>query len=71
LSRRNVAAHNGFDIDHTVAVLVPGLHFEDYSNGQITVSAQGREAFSRLAEQFAGLFAERAQHLPELACWID
>jgi hypothetical protein len=69
--RRNLAAQNGFDIDRMVAVLVPGLHFENHSHEPITVSAQGREAFSRLAEQFAGLFAERAQRLPELECWID
>ncbi len=63
---RYVAAYNAFDVDGMLAVLAPQVRFEHHTGGQLTASAEGRDAFRRLAQQAVALFAEREQRVTRL-----
>ena len=66
---RYIAAYNAFDIEGMLAVLAPGIVFENFSGGQVTASSSGIEAFRELAEQSKSFFSEREQrviHLQEV-----
>ncbi len=56
-----VSAYNAFDVDGMMATLHPDIVFENVSEGAVNASARGADAFRRLAEQSAALFASRRQ----------
>lgn len=56
-----IAAYNAFDLERMLAVLSPGVSFENYAGGELTAQAQGIAAFRALAEQASDVFAERQQ----------
>ena len=61
LVERYVAAYNAFDVAGMLALLDPGIVFENIAAGDVTASARGLDEFRRLAEQAATLFASRTQ----------
>lgn len=61
-----IAAYNAFDIEGMLAVLAPGIVFENFSGGQVTASSSGIEAFRELAEQSKSFFSEREQRVTDL-----
>jgi hypothetical protein len=63
LVERYLAAYNGFDVDAMLALLAPGVRFENHSGGRLTAQADGIAQFRALAEQACTLFAEREQRL--------
>lgn len=58
-----LAAYNAFDVDAMVALLTPGVRFENVAGGRINAEADGIDAFRALAEQGRQLFAEREQRI--------
>lgn len=60
---RYLAAYNAFDVPAMVALLHPDVHFENVSGDQVTATAEGRDEFTRLAEQARLVFASRRQTL--------
>ena len=66
-----LAAYTRFDVSGMVALLDPGIRFENYSNEQLTVATTGIPAFEELATQSATLFSERSQTLQSLRIWPD
>lgn len=71
LIQQYLAAYTAFDLPGMLALLAPDVVFENYSNDQLTASAQGLEAFQALAEQSAALFSEREQRLSALREWPE
>ncbi|QJE02137.1 nuclear transport factor 2 family protein [Massilia forsythiae] len=65
--QRYLDAYNAFDIERMLAQLADDVHFEDVSGGQVTATADGIDAFRRLAEQGCRLFSEREQRITALA----
>jgi hypothetical protein len=61
--RAYVAAYNAFDVDGMLALLAPGVRFENWSGGQLTAEASGIDEFRRLAEQAKTLFSQREQRI--------
>ena len=49
-----------------LALLSPDVDFENYSDGQLTVSTSGIDKFRQLAEQSKSLFSEREQRIIQL-----
>ncbi|MES2760121.1 MAG: nuclear transport factor 2 family protein [Pseudomonadota bacterium] len=60
---RYLAAYNAFDVAGMLALLAPGVRFENYSGGQLTAQASGIDEFRRLAEQSKAVFSEREQRI--------
>lgn len=58
-----VQAYNAKDIEAMLANLAEDIVFENQSDGEVTMRLDGLEAFRRQAEQAAGLFTEREQHI--------
>lgn len=71
LVERYLAAYMAFDVAGMCALLSPEVVFENYSNDQLTARANGIDAFRRLAEGSAALFASRAQKLVSLRVEAD
>lgn len=71
LIHRYVAAYNAFDVDGMLAVLTPGIRFENHAGGQVTVAVEGIREFRALAEQAKALFATREQHITRLTFGRD
>lgn len=71
LIHQYLAAYTAFDVPAMLRLLAPDVEFENYSDDQLTASAQGITAFRDLAEQSCGLFAEREQRLTALREWPD
>lgn len=63
---RYINAYNAFDIEGMLALLSPDVHFENYSNGELTASAEGIDEFRQLAEYAKSLFSEREQRVTSL-----
>jgi ketosteroid isomerase-like protein len=66
-----LAAYNAFDVPGMLALLHPGVTFENIANGQITASARGRDEFRALAERAATLFTSRRQTIREYVPTAD
>ena len=64
---RYLAAYNAFDIDGMLAVLAPGVRFENLAGETVNAEASGIDAFRSLAEQGSQLFSAREQRLVTLA----
>jgi len=64
---RYLAAYNAFDIDGMLAVLAPGVRFENLAGETVNAEASGIDAFRSLAEQGSQLFSAREQRLVSLA----
>src|SRR5690606_35740614 len=60
---RYIAAYNAFDVEGMLALLAPGIVFENFSNGQRTSTVSGVDEFRRLAEASTSLFSEREQRI--------
>lgn len=60
---RYLTAYNRFDVEGMLELLTSDVGFENYSNGELSVSTQGLEAFRSLAEQAATMFSEREQRV--------
>ncbi|MCE8015535.1 nuclear transport factor 2 family protein [Halomonas sp. MCCC 1A17488] len=71
LIERYITAYNNFDIDGMLAVLDPGISFENYSGDELTTSANGIDEFRQLAEHAKGFFAERVQRVSSLTLSQD
>lgn len=63
LVERYIAAYNRFDVDGMLALLAPGIRFENHAGGQLTAQADGIDGFRQLAEHAATLFREREQRV--------
>lgn len=61
LIERYVAAYNAFDVPGMLALLDPGVTFENIAGGQVTATAAGIVEFRALAERAASLFTSRRQ----------
>lgn len=68
---RYLDAYNHFDIEAMLALLSPDIRFENYSNGQLTASADGIAQFRALAEHSRTLFSERGQQILSLELGED
>lgn len=62
---RYVAAYNAFDVEGMLALLDPGVEFENVAGGVVTARASGLAEFRTLAEGAAALFARRQQRVTE------
>lgn len=60
---RYLAAYNAFDIDGMLAQLAREVRFENWSDGELTASSDGIEAFRALAERARTLFSAREQRI--------
>ena len=58
---RYLAAYNAFDVAGMLATVHPDVTFRNVSAGEVTASADGREALRALAEYAATLFRSRRQ----------
>ncbi|MEM9325142.1 MAG: nuclear transport factor 2 family protein [Bacteroidota bacterium] len=56
-----VQAYNAFDVDGMCRDLHQDIHFENVSNGEVSLSLQGLAAFREQAEAAKGYFTERQQ----------
>lgn len=63
LVERYLAAYNAFDVDGMLATLDPAIEFENVVDRGVTARASGLAEFRALAEQAAGLFAQREQRI--------
>ena len=54
-------AYNTFDVEGMVNDLDDAVVFENYSDGELTLQLEGKEAFKRQAESAASYFKERQQ----------
>ena len=61
-----LAAYNNFDIEGMLAVLTPGVRFENASGDAVNAEASGIDAFRSLAEQGRQMFTARQQRLTSL-----
>lgn len=61
-----VRAYNAFDVEGMLALLAPGVRFENHSGGVVTAATDGVEEFRELAEKSKGLFSEREQRIVSL-----
>ncbi|MBE2211495.1 MAG: nuclear transport factor 2 family protein [Xanthomonadaceae bacterium] len=68
---RYLTAYIAFDVAGMCALLDPEVVFENYSDDVLTAATKGVEAFRRLAEDSAALFATRAQKLVSLRLEAD
>jgi ketosteroid isomerase-like protein len=71
LVERYIAAYNAFDVPGMLALLHPDVTFENVAGGQVTASAEGRDAFRALAEHAATLFTSRCQTIASYAPTAD
>lgn len=71
LVERYLDAYNRFDIEAMLALFAPGIRFENYSNDQLTASADGIAEFRALAEHSRTLFSERDQQILSLELGDD
>ena len=63
---RYLAAYNRFDVDAMLALLTPGVRFENLAGDTVNAEATGIEAFRSLAEQGRRMFSAREQRLTSL-----
>jgi hypothetical protein len=63
---RYLAAYNRFDVDATLALLTPGVRFENRAGDTVNAQATGIDAFRSLAEQGRRMFSAREQRLTSL-----
>lgn len=71
LIERYLAAYNAFDIAGMLALLDPGVTFENISSGQLTAAAHGLDEFSALAHHAATLFTSRCQSIRQYVATTD
>lgn len=60
-----VHAVNAFDVETMIALLHPDVEYKSISDGTVTLSASGIEAFRNLAEQGKQIFSSRKQTIME------
>lgn len=63
--------YNSFDIDKMVKDLDDHLLFENISNGIVTDSLNGKEAFKEQAEQAKSFFSDRNQKVTSITHFKD
>ncbi len=63
LVERYLAAYNAFDVDGMLAVLAPDVRFENWSDGELTNSTDGIDAFAALARLARTRFSAREQRI--------
>jgi hypothetical protein len=68
---RFISAYNTFDVEGMLALLSPDVRFENYSEGQLTATANGIEEFRQLAENSKSLFSEREQRITAIRTGED
>lgn len=61
LVRRYINAYNTFDIEGMMSLLHTGIEFKNISNGEVNVTAYGKEEFRLLADQSKNVFSSRTQ----------
>ncbi|MBO6767651.1 MAG: nuclear transport factor 2 family protein [Erythrobacter sp.] len=66
-----IAAYNAFDVGAMLKPLHVDVEFRNIAGGQTTHRATGLEAFRKLAEAGAAMFAERHQTLRSLSEFRD
>jgi len=67
LIEQYLKSYNAFDIDGMMATVHPEIAFQNVSDGQVTATATGAEAFRQLAEQAIALFTSRCQTITAFA----
>lgn len=60
-----VHAFNAFDVEMMIALLHPDVEYKSISDGAVTLSSSGVEAFRDLAEQGKQIFSSRKQTIME------
>ena len=63
LVEQYLSFYNAFDIEGMISVAHPRIMFQNISAGQITATAEGLDAFRRLAEASKHRFSSRKQTL--------
>jgi hypothetical protein len=61
LIKEYINAYNNFDVEGMLRHLDPNIQFENISNGQVSLSVNGREELRAQAEQATTLFKSREQ----------
>ncbi len=56
-----IKAYNEFDIEGMLATLHPAIEFKNTSNGEVTLTTKGLEAFNKHSQQATQFFKERKQ----------
>jgi hypothetical protein len=69
--RKYIAAYNAFDVDGMLALLSPGVRFENWSGGSLTAEASGIDAFAQLANHAKAVFSEREQRVTAIEQGAD
>ena len=63
-----VNAYNNFDTEGMIEHLADVIHFENRSNGDVTLVLDGKEHFKNQAEQAKGFFSQRKQ---TILSWVE
>lgn len=61
-----IAAYNNFETDEMLSLFAPDCTFENYSNNELTASAEGLAELRMLMEQSKNVFAARRQTVTKL-----
>jgi hypothetical protein len=61
-----IEAYNSFDTDKMLSVLHPDIDFKNFTNGEMDLHLQGKEAFAAQAKQAATFFSQRKQTVTEM-----
>jgi hypothetical protein len=62
-----IEAYNNFETDEMLSLFASDCTFENYSNNELTVSAEGLTQLRMLMEQGKNIFAARRQTVTKLA----
>ncbi|MEJ8755522.1 nuclear transport factor 2 family protein [Pontibacter sp. H259] len=61
-----IKAYNNFDVKGMLAQLHPEVEFENYTNGEVTLSIKGIDAFKAQAADATKYFTQREQKITQL-----
>lgn len=61
-----ITAYNNFDVEGMVAQLHPEIEFENITNGEITLTLKGLDAFKAQAQEATKYFTKREQKITQL-----
>ena len=61
-----INAYNNFDVEGMLLQLHPEVEFENITDGEVTTSLKGSEAFRQQAEEATNYFTQREQKITKL-----
>jgi hypothetical protein len=66
-----IEAYNSFDIERMISVLHPDIDFKNFTNGEMDLHLEGKEAFRAQANKAATFFSQRKQTVTDMMITLE